>query len=76
MEQAARFQPQSAPISPKASIVCYTYLNCLTDAVVAEEASKRAIVYVQEALLTATPIGHGHGPVNHLHSIQERALPQ
>lgn len=32
-------------------------------------AVRRARAYLQRALETACPLGHGHGPVNHLHTV-------
>jgi hydroxymethylpyrimidine/phosphomethylpyrimidine kinase len=34
------------------------------------EAVVRARIYLHHALRTATPLGHGHGPVNHLHTVK------
>ncbi len=34
------------------------------------QAVTRARAYLQTALATATPMGHGHGPVNHAHTVQ------
>ena len=39
----------------------------LAAAIVAVEAAKR---YVEGALRNAEPIGHGHGPMNHLWSLR------
>jgi hydroxymethylpyrimidine/phosphomethylpyrimidine kinase len=33
-------------------------------------AVRRASRYLQKALATATPVGRGHGPVNHAHTVQ------
>ncbi|WP_029006837.1 bifunctional hydroxymethylpyrimidine kinase/phosphomethylpyrimidine kinase [Azospirillum halopraeferens] len=35
------------------------------------DAVARARAYVQKAILTAPGIGHGHGPLNHLHTVAE-----
>jgi hydroxymethylpyrimidine/phosphomethylpyrimidine kinase len=37
----------------------------------AREAASRAKTYVSEAIRTATPVGHGVGPVNHLWPLQD-----
>lgn len=32
--------------------------------------------YTHRAIETATPLGRGHGPLNHMHSIVPRSIPQ
>ncbi len=39
-----------------------------------EEAVSRGREYLQQALATATPLGHGHGPVNHGHTVRPFGL--
>lgn len=40
------------------------------------EATRTATVYTHLGIETAGPIGHGHGPLNHLHPIVMRSVPQ
>lgn len=40
------------------------------------EATRTATAYVHLGIETAEPIGHGHGPLNHLHPIITRSVPQ
>ncbi|KZT74039.1 hypothetical protein DAEQUDRAFT_660774 [Daedalea quercina L-15889] len=40
------------------------------------EATRMATVYTHLGIETATPIGRGHGPLNHIHSIVIRSVPQ
>ncbi|KAL0950195.1 hypothetical protein HGRIS_010187 [Hohenbuehelia grisea] len=40
-----------------------------------DEAVRSATAYTHRGIETAYPIGHGHGPLNHLHSITKTYLP-
>ncbi|THH13095.1 hypothetical protein EW146_g7093 [Bondarzewia mesenterica] len=39
------------------------------------EAVKQAAVYTYQGIATAFPMGHGYGPLNHMHSIVHRSIP-
>ncbi len=39
------------------------------------ESVKLAAEYTQAAIENAFPLGSGHGPLNHLHNIQQRPVP-
>ena len=40
------------------------------------EATRSATLYTHLGIETADTIGHGHGPLNHLHPIVTRNVPQ
>ncbi|KAJ7147755.1 hypothetical protein C8R46DRAFT_1231648 [Mycena filopes] len=39
------------------------------------EAALSATAYTHLGILTAEPLGQGHGPLNHLHSVSQRSIP-
>ena len=41
-----------------------------------EEATKNAAVFTHMGIETAHPMGKGHGPLNHLHSLTTLKIPQ
>ncbi|KAI0317477.1 Phosphomethylpyrimidine kinase-domain-containing protein [Amylostereum chailletii] len=41
-----------------------------------QQAVKEAATYTHQGIAAAFPVGHGHGPLNHMHPILPRALPQ
>ena len=39
------------------------------------EATRQATIYTHVGIETAFPIGNGHGPLNHMHSLLPRVIP-
>ncbi|KLO19638.1 hypothetical protein SCHPADRAFT_843111 [Schizopora paradoxa] len=53
-----------------AAIACY-----IAQGFTMLESVRLAIAYTQTGIENAFPLGHGHGPLNHLHSVQQRQVP-
>ncbi|KAF7298385.1 hypothetical protein MKEN_01363200 [Mycena kentingensis (nom. inval.)] len=49
--------------------------GCTLSAALACALAEGASTYTHLGIVTATPIGHGHGPLNHLHSLVRRQIP-
>ncbi|KAL7282905.1 hypothetical protein ACG7TL_002321 [Trametes sanguinea] len=71
-------------VSPRIESMSTHGTGCTLSAVIASllgkghtllEATRQATAYTHVGIETAFPVGHGHGPLNHLHALTQRVIP-